>query len=91
MVVAQLWYPAASDEGERAPYIGRTPEEAQTVASGLAEYFGLPGFVLDQLALARTDAVLDAVAGPVALPGRALLAGSRERARAEHGVGGGAG
>lgn len=60
VVVAQLWYPAASDEGERAPYFGRTPQEARTVASGLAEYFGLPGFVLDQLALARTDAVLDA-------------------------------
>ena len=35
VVVAQLWYPAASDEGERAPYFGRTLQEARTVASGV--------------------------------------------------------
>ena len=62
-VVAQLWYPAASGAGEHAPYLGRTPAEAETVAEGLARYTGLPGFVLDGLAHARTAAVLDA--GPV--------------------------
>jgi predicted dienelactone hydrolase len=59
-VVAQLWYPAADSGGEHAPYFGRTPEEARTVAEGLSSYVGLPGFVLDSLALARTAAVLDA-------------------------------
>jgi dienelactone hydrolase len=59
-VVAQLWYPAASRDGERAPYLGRTPAEARTVAEGLSTYVGLPGFVLDGLARARTAAVLDA-------------------------------
>ena len=59
-VVAQLWYPAASDKGPRAPYLGRTPEEAATVAAGLANYTGLPGFVLDGLAHASTPAILDA-------------------------------
>jgi hypothetical protein len=68
VVVAQLWYPAASNEGERAPYMGRTPEEAQTVASGLATNFGLPGFVLDGLAMARTDSVLDAEPAPGDFP-----------------------
>jgi predicted dienelactone hydrolase len=58
-VVAQLWYPARG-ENRHAPYLGRTPEEAQTVAEGLAGYVGLPGFVLDGLPLARTAAVLDA-------------------------------
>jgi predicted dienelactone hydrolase len=59
-VVAQLWYPAASEDGEHAPYFGRTPDEARTVAEGLSRYVGLPGFVLDSLALARTAAILDA-------------------------------
>lgn len=59
-VVAQIWYPAATTNGEHAPYLGRTPQEAKTVAEGLAQYVGLPGFTLDSLALARTAAVLDA-------------------------------
>ncbi|MFL6121928.1 alpha/beta hydrolase family protein [Actinophytocola sp.] len=69
-VVAQLWYPAASGEGERAPYLGRTPEESKIVAEGLASYTGLPGFMLDGLAHARTAAFLDAepVAGGTRFP-----------------------
>jgi dienelactone hydrolase len=60
IVVAQVWYPAATRDGEHAPYFGRTPEEATTVAEGLASYVGLPGFTLDSLALARTAAIRDA-------------------------------
>jgi dienelactone hydrolase len=60
VVVAQFWYPAASAAGEHAPYFGRTPAEAEVVAHAQAEYVGIPGFLLDGLARARTAAVLGA-------------------------------
>jgi len=60
VVVAQFWYPAASAAGEHAPYFGRTPAEADLVAHAQAEYVGIPGFLLDGLARARTASVLDA-------------------------------
>lgn len=60
VVVAQFWYPAASAAGEHAPYFGRTHAEAEVVADAQAEYVGVPGFVLDSLALAETASVLDA-------------------------------
>ncbi|RAJ44878.1 platelet-activating factor acetylhydrolase isoform II [Kitasatospora sp. SolWspMP-SS2h] len=65
-VVVQLWYPARSSPAgtPRAPYLGRTPQEARTVADALAAGVGLPGFLFDGAAHARTRAVADApVAG----------------------------
>ncbi|MEV0200192.1 hypothetical protein [Nonomuraea sp. NPDC050691] len=55
-VVVQLWYPAsgANRPTGRARYLGRTEREARTVARGLAGYFGMPGFLLDQVPLAVT-------------------------------------
>ena len=57
-VVAQLWYPARQPPGdaERAQYLGRTRGEARTVAAGIAGYLGLPAFLLDGAARARTAA-----------------------------------
>jgi dienelactone hydrolase len=61
IVVAQLWYPAEPGaDGPRAQYLGRTPGEARTVARAFLEQFGLPGFLLDGAARARTHAVPDA-------------------------------
>ncbi|MEU5382995.1 hypothetical protein ABZ391_03890 [Kitasatospora cineracea] len=65
-VVVQLWYPAgASPAGApRAPYLGRTEQEARTVAGALAGGAGLPGFLFDGAARARSRAVAGApVAG----------------------------
>ncbi|MFC8718264.1 alpha/beta hydrolase family protein [Kitasatospora sp. NPDC057198] len=65
-VVVQLWYPARqSPPGTpRARYLGRTGPEARTVAGALAAGAGLPGFLLDDAAGARSLAVADApVAG----------------------------
>jgi hypothetical protein len=58
-VVAQLWYPAREPPGdtERAQYLGPTQGEARTVAAGLAGYLGLPAFLLDGAARARTAAI----------------------------------
>ncbi|MGW4403705.1 alpha/beta hydrolase family protein [Nonomuraea sp. NPDC004702] len=69
VVVVQLWYPArdVAPAAERARYLGRTAREAQVVAHGQAEYLGLPAFVLDEPARARTRSVPDA---PVAGGGR---------------------
>nr|WP_175407368.1 hypothetical protein [Streptomyces sp. TRM64462] len=63
-IVAQLWYPAreSTAEPERAQYLGRTQAEARTVAGALADYAGLPAFVLDGLPDARSHAVPDAPA-----------------------------
>ncbi|MBB5964070.1 alpha/beta hydrolase family protein [Planomonospora venezuelensis] len=55
-VVVQLWYPARAGSA-RAGYLGRTEREARTVSRGLAAYLGAPGFVLDHLPRARTNAV----------------------------------
>ncbi|MEU6311846.1 hypothetical protein [Streptomyces sp. NPDC047014] len=65
-VVTQLWYPARKSPAgtPRAPYLGRTEQEARTVADTLAGYVGLPGFLVDGLPQARSHAVFDApVAG----------------------------
>ncbi|WP_052423494.1 alpha/beta hydrolase family protein [Nonomuraea candida] len=66
-VVVQLWYPGQRDPAaRRAWYLGRTAREARLVARGQAGYLGLPGFVLDEAAHARTRSVPDA---PVASGG----------------------
>ncbi|MFD2470848.1 alpha/beta hydrolase family protein [Amycolatopsis silviterrae] len=64
-VVAQLWYPATNGpDVPRAQYLGRTEDEARTVAEALASGVGLPGFLLDSVPRARTHAIPDApVAG----------------------------
>ncbi|MGW7268239.1 alpha/beta hydrolase family protein [Streptomyces sp. NPDC054842] len=65
-VVVQLWYPAQPSPAgsQRAPYLGRTPREARIVSDALARYAGLPGFLLDGVPRARTQAVFNApVAG----------------------------
>ncbi len=61
-VVVQLWYPAGRTPAgaPRAPYLGRTEREARTVAGALADGAGLPGFLFDDAARARTRAVADA-------------------------------
>ncbi|MGW1892251.1 alpha/beta hydrolase [Streptomyces sp. NPDC002004] len=61
-VVVQLWYPARQSPAgaRRAPYLGRTHGEARTVSDALARYAGVPGFLLDGLPQARTQAVPDA-------------------------------
>ncbi|WP_461029608.1 alpha/beta hydrolase family protein, partial [Streptomyces sparsus] len=62
-VVTQLWYPArkgATGDAQRARYLGRTPQEADVVADGLADYVGVPAFLLDGASRARTHAVADA-------------------------------
>ncbi|MFE2874031.1 alpha/beta hydrolase family protein [Streptomyces roseus] len=57
-VVVQLWYPARKGAagGRSAPYLGRTEHEGHVVADALADYSGLPGFLLDGLPRARTRA-----------------------------------
>ncbi|MFF4104690.1 alpha/beta hydrolase family protein [Streptomyces sp. NPDC001903] len=57
-VVAQFWYPARKPAAgtPRAPYLGRTQREARVVGDALADYSGLPGFLLDGLPRARTHA-----------------------------------
>lgn len=65
-VVVQWWYPARKSpaDARRAAYLGRTDREAGIVSEALADYVGLPGFLLDGLPRARTHAVVDApVAG----------------------------
>lgn len=60
-VVAQLWYPADVSPGtERSVYLGRDRGEARQVAAGVAATFGLPSFLLDEAARARTSATPDA-------------------------------
>ncbi|MFF2351066.1 alpha/beta hydrolase family protein [Kitasatospora sp. NPDC058115] len=63
-VVVQLWYPAqhSAPGTPRARYLGRTEQEARTVAGALARYSGLPGFLVDGVPRARTHAVPDAPA-----------------------------
>ncbi|KOU21243.1 collagen alpha-5(VI) chain [Streptomyces sp. WM6372] len=57
-VVVQYWYPARKPPagGRPAPYLGRTEHEARVVSGALADYSGLPGFLLDGLPRARTHA-----------------------------------
>ncbi|MFD8637743.1 alpha/beta hydrolase family protein, partial [Streptomyces sp. NPDC059656] len=61
-VVVQLWYPARkSPVGvPRAQYLGRTQDEARTVAEALADGAGLPAFLVDGVPRARSRAVVDA-------------------------------
>ncbi|WP_435612260.1 alpha/beta hydrolase family protein [Streptomyces sp. bgisy159] len=61
-VVVQLWYPARKNptDARRAGYLGRTDREADIVSDALADYVGMPGFLLDGLPRARTHAVADA-------------------------------
>ncbi|KOX16703.1 hypothetical protein [Nocardiopsis sp. NRRL B-16309] len=60
-VLAQLWYPAEPGTGTAgAPYLGRTADEARVVTDGIAESFGLPGFLLSDAARARTRAAAGA-------------------------------
>ncbi|MFG2908510.1 alpha/beta hydrolase family protein [Kitasatospora sp. NPDC048286] len=61
-VVVQLWYPARRSPAgaPRAQYLGRTRQEARTVAGALAGGVGLPGFLMDGVARARSRSVLDA-------------------------------
>ncbi|MGW6690817.1 alpha/beta hydrolase family protein [Streptomyces sp. NPDC054961] len=65
-VVVQLWYPARKGPAgaRRAPYLGRTEQEARIVSSALADYAGFPGFLIDGPARARTHAVVDAPTAP---------------------------
>lgn len=61
-VVVQLWYPArpSAAGAERARYAGRTAHEAHVVFGALADYLGVPGFLLDGAADARTRSVPEA-------------------------------
>lgn len=61
-VVVQFWYPAlpGSPDQRRAQYLGRTREEADIVADGVAGYLGMPALVLDGPTRARTHAVPEA-------------------------------
>ncbi|MCD7441159.1 alpha/beta fold hydrolase [Streptomyces lincolnensis] len=61
-VVVQLWYPARKSPAgtERAQYLGRTGHEARTVSEALADYAGLPAFLIDGVPRARTHAVFNA-------------------------------
>ncbi|MFF2041059.1 hypothetical protein ACFVVX_11565 [Kitasatospora sp. NPDC058170] len=61
-VVVQLWYPAQESPAgtQRAQYLGRTQDEARTVSEALARAVGLPGFLIDGVARARTRSVFDA-------------------------------
>ncbi|MEU3249785.1 dienelactone hydrolase family protein [Streptomyces sp. NPDC006997] len=63
-VVVQLWYPARRGpaDAQRAGYLGRTNREADLVSDALADYVGIPGFLLDGLPRARTHAAADAPA-----------------------------
>ena len=54
-VVVQLWYPARQ-AGERARYLGRTRQEAETVAAGEARYLGVPAAALSALPRAHSRA-----------------------------------
>ncbi|MEV0675330.1 hypothetical protein AB0I60_02275 [Actinosynnema sp. NPDC050436] len=61
-VVVQLWYPAqqSPEDARRAQYLGRTEDEARTVAEALARGVGLPDFLMDGVPRARTQSVFDA-------------------------------
>jgi len=66
-IVVQLWYPAQEvSEAERAVGGRETVEESRAVAASSADFFGIPGFLLDQSAEVRSHAVFDA---PVAAGG----------------------
>jgi len=60
-VVVQAWYPAdLRPEDRRALYLGRTSEEANSTAAGIAATYGVPALLLHEAAVARTSLYLDA-------------------------------
>ncbi|MFI6318261.1 alpha/beta hydrolase family protein [Nonomuraea sp. NPDC050556] len=54
IVVAQIWYPARKSPAPGAQYVQRE------VTGAVADYLGVPGFLLDELPRARTHAVTGA-------------------------------
>lgn len=62
VLVAQLWYPTEAD-GPRRAYL-----DSATVSDAIAAQAGLPGFVLDGVAHATTNAIEDAARAEGALP-----------------------
>ncbi|GAB3760805.1 alpha/beta hydrolase family protein [Microlunatus parietis] len=60
VVVAQLWFPALPSDRPRAQLLGRTAAEAGSVAAAVADQYGLPAFLLDGPARARSRARQDA-------------------------------
>ncbi|MFF0567493.1 alpha/beta hydrolase family protein [Streptomyces sp. NPDC004041] len=65
-VPVQLWYPARPGRADGQPsYNGaRTPQEAAEVQNALADSFGIPRFLVSDVARARTAAVFDAPVAP---------------------------
>ncbi len=59
-IVVQLWYPAQGGSGERAVGGRETAGESRAVTAASADFFGIPGFLLDQSAEVRSHAVFDA-------------------------------
>jgi predicted dienelactone hydrolase len=61
-IVVQLWYPAeeSGPEVERAVGGRATVEESREVFEASAEFFGIPSFLLDDVAEVRSHAVFDA-------------------------------
>ena len=54
-IVGQLWYPADTDTAPAAYYLGRDADEAAVVASSVAAAYGLPAFLLGDVAVGRTN------------------------------------
>jgi len=72
-LMAQLWYPAATDGEARGEYIA----DAAEVAPALAGLFRLPGFTLNNLSGVTTNAVENApVAGTERFPVVVMLSGT---------------
>lgn len=61
-IVVQFWYPAEASPPEVDRAVGgrATVEESRTVTEDSAEFFGIPPFLLDQVADVRSHAVFDA-------------------------------
>jgi predicted dienelactone hydrolase len=61
-VVAQLWYPAAkpAEGSEFSRYLGRDAREADLVAGGLSDAFGVPRFLWNDAVAGWTNSVTDA-------------------------------
>lgn len=61
-VVAQAWYPVAESHGagQQARYFGRSDNEIHSSADGLAELYGIPGFLFQDASRGVTHAVVDA-------------------------------
>jgi hypothetical protein len=63
-IVVQFWYPAEASPPEVDRAVGgrATVEESRTVIEDSAEFFGIPPFLLDQVADVRSHAVFEAPA-----------------------------